>query len=105
MLLITSFFANFRVFFSSLGFWGTVMCMTVVFPLAYFLPGDDHGSYEDPFSTWNMIKQSTDIQISVGLYFIFFAQVSFKFIISKILLIPYANNINVPPVTMSLQCF
>eukprot|EP00956_Cyclotella_meneghiniana_P008601 scaffold11723_cov25-Cyclotella_meneghiniana.AAC.1 len=31
-----------------IGFWGTVLCVVIVFPLAYWSPGDDHGSYEEP---------------------------------------------------------
>ena len=33
------------------GFWGTVICLFILYPLAYYLPGDDHGSYEDGFNT------------------------------------------------------
>eukprot|EP00956_Cyclotella_meneghiniana_P021870 scaffold40502_cov90-Cyclotella_meneghiniana.AAC.5 len=42
-----------------IGFWGTVLCVVIIFPLAYWLPGDDHGSYEDPFSTWGMVTTPT----------------------------------------------
>ena len=51
------------------GFWGTFFCLVVIYPLVYFLPGDDHGSYEDPFNTWYMIANSTTIQISFMIYF------------------------------------
>eukprot|EP00956_Cyclotella_meneghiniana_P021329 scaffold38770_cov63-Cyclotella_meneghiniana.AAC.2 len=39
-----------------IGFWGTVLCVVIVFPLAYWLPGDDHGSYEEPFSSWETMS-------------------------------------------------
>lgn len=51
------------------GFWGTVFCLLVVYPLVYYLPGDDHGSYEDPWNTWYMICNNTTIQIAFGVYF------------------------------------
>lgn len=51
------------------GFWGTVFCLLVAYPIVYYLPGDDHGSYEDPFNTWYMIMNSTTIQIAFVVYF------------------------------------
>ena len=51
------------------GFWGTFFCLTVIYPVVYFLPGDDHGSYEDPFNTWYMIANSTTIQLAFAVYF------------------------------------
>lgn len=51
------------------GLWGSVLCLVVVYPLAYFLPGDDHGSYEDPFNTWAMFMNTSTIQIAFVLYF------------------------------------
>ncbi len=51
------------------GFWGTVFCLLVVYPLVYYLPGDDHGSYEDPWNTWYMVCNNTTIQIAFGVYF------------------------------------
>ena len=50
------------------GFWGTVLCVVIVFPLAYWLPGDDHGSYEEPFSSWETVMSSTNIQIALVVY-------------------------------------
>ena len=39
------------------GFWGTVILLTVVYPICYALPGDDHGSYENFYEScvglWN----------------------------------------------------
>ena len=31
----------------------------------YYMPGDDHGSYEDPFNTWAMFMNSRNIQIAL----------------------------------------
>ncbi|CAB9520871.1 35 member F6 [Seminavis robusta] len=52
------------------GVWGTVLCLLVVYPIAYMLPGDDHGSYEDPFNTWYMFLHNTPIQWSFVVYFV-----------------------------------
>lgn len=51
------------------GFWGTFLCVTVLYPLAYYLPGDDHGSFEDPFNTWAMIVNTPTIQWAFFIYF------------------------------------
>ena len=46
------------------------LCMVLVFPLAYWLPGNDDGSYEDPFSALSIGIHSNDIQIALALKFI-----------------------------------
>ena len=51
------------------GVWGTFLCVAVLYPLAYYLPGDDHGSYENFENTLAMIKSSTTIQLSFVAYF------------------------------------
>jgi len=51
------------------GLWGTVLCLLVAYPLAYFIPGDDHGSYEDPFNTWHMITHTPTIRYAFAVYF------------------------------------
>lgn len=51
------------------GLWGTVLCLLFVYPLAYYLPGDDHGSYEDFYNTWHMITHSSVIQYAFVIYF------------------------------------
>jgi hypothetical protein len=51
------------------GLWGTIICLVVVYPLVYLLPGDDHGSYEDPFNTWHMFVNERHIQIAFIVYF------------------------------------
>jgi multidrug transporter EmrE-like cation transporter len=52
------------------GLWGTIFCVLVVYPLAYFVPGDDHGSYEDPWNTIHMFMNSSTIQSAFIVYFI-----------------------------------
>jgi len=51
------------------GLWGTVLGIFVMYPIGYFMPGDDHGSYEDPFNTWNMFLNSPTIQWAFVIYF------------------------------------
>jgi drug/metabolite transporter (DMT)-like permease len=51
------------------GLWGSILCLFVVYPLAYYLPGDDHGSYEDFHNTWHMVTHSSIIQYSFVVYF------------------------------------
>jgi hypothetical protein len=51
------------------GLWGTILCVFIVYPLAYYLPGDDHGSYEDPFNTIAMFVNSRTIQSAFVVYF------------------------------------
>lgn len=51
------------------GLWGTILCLFIVYPIAYYIPGDDHGSYEDPFNTWEMIVQNPTIQYAFVIYF------------------------------------
>jgi hypothetical protein len=51
------------------GLWGTLICLFVVYPLAYYLPGDDHGSYEDPWNTMHMFANSSTIQWAFVIYF------------------------------------
>lgn len=52
------------------GLWGTIFCVLVVYPLVYFIPGSDHGSYEDPFNTWHMFVNSPTIQLFFWIYFL-----------------------------------
>lgn len=51
------------------GCWGVVLSIFVMYPLAYLIPGDDHGSYEDPFNTWAMFVHSKNIQVAFMIYF------------------------------------
>jgi len=45
--------------------------------MAYYIPGDDHGSYENPFNTWYIFQNSLAIQTVFVVYFftIFFYNV------------------------------
>ena len=52
------------------GFWGTVICLFILYPLAYYLPGSDHGCIENPFNTWALISNSTAIQSMFCAYFV-----------------------------------
>jgi len=52
------------------GLWGTILCLGIVYPLAYYLPGNDHGSYEDPFNTYEMFINSKTIQSAFLVYFV-----------------------------------
>ena len=52
------------------GFWGTLVCLFVLYPLAYNLPGSDHGCIENPYNTWVLLQNSKDIQFVFCLYFI-----------------------------------
>jgi hypothetical protein len=52
------------------GLWGTILSICVVYPIAYMLPGDDHGSYEDPFNTWHMVVNTPAIQYMFIVYFV-----------------------------------
>eukprot|EP00968_Pinguiococcus_pyrenoidosus_P007234 scaffold480_cov257-Pinguiococcus_pyrenoidosus.AAC.22 len=40
------------------GLWGTLLTVLIVYPLAYTIPGDDHGSMEDPMDAIEMMKNS-----------------------------------------------
>lgn len=51
------------------GFWGTLLCIFVLYPAAYAIHGPDHGCIENPFNTWYMIQHSTHIQAVFLLYF------------------------------------
>eukprot|EP01038_Epipyxis_sp_PR26KG_P010355 gene10355-13910_t len=51
------------------GLWGTIICVTILYPIFYFLPGSDHGSVENPFNTYAQIMNSSSIQIIFVLYF------------------------------------
>lgn len=52
------------------GLWGSFLCLVLVYPVVYYLPGGDHGSYEDPFNTWYMLTHSSTLQVAFGVYFL-----------------------------------
>ena len=59
------------------GLWGTFLCLTVVYPLVYYLPGNDHGSYEDPFNTYAMFMNSSTIQLWFVIYLFCYLWIQF----------------------------
>ena len=39
------------------GFWGTVVCTFILYPICYNLPGSDVGGVmENPYDTWVMME-------------------------------------------------
>jgi drug/metabolite transporter (DMT)-like permease len=48
----------------------SVLCLTIVYPMAYFIPGADHGSYEHFGNTWHMIVHTPAIQYMFMVYFV-----------------------------------
>lgn len=52
------------------GFWGVIVCVFALYPAAYYMSGDDHGSIENPFNTYEMLKNSADIRNMYLFYFI-----------------------------------
>ena len=53
------------------GFWGTVVCAFVLYPLCYALPGADvGGTMENPYDTIAMIQNSKPLQNMFFLYFL-----------------------------------
>lgn len=51
------------------GLWGTVLCLLIVYPIAYMIPGSDHGSFEHFGNTWYMIMHTPTIQYMFMVYF------------------------------------
>jgi drug/metabolite transporter (DMT)-like permease len=54
------------------GLWGTLLCLFCLYPLVYSLPGPDHGSIENPYNTYVMFMNSSEIQ---GMFVVFFVSV------------------------------
>lgn len=52
------------------GFWGSILCLFVVYPIVYMIPGEDHGSYEDPYNTWYMFLNNSNVQWAFVVYFV-----------------------------------
>jgi drug/metabolite transporter (DMT)-like permease len=46
------------------GCWGALLTLVVIYPVAYMIPGKDHGSYESPFDAMAMIYNSRFLQVS-----------------------------------------
>jgi hypothetical protein len=51
------------------GIWGTAICVFILYPIAYSMHGNDHGSLENPFNTYAIFKNSGAIQAMFALYF------------------------------------
>jgi hypothetical protein len=51
------------------GFWGSAICLFILYPLAYHMTGEDHGSIENPYNTIAMISNTPAIQAVFTLYF------------------------------------
>ena len=45
------------------GMWGAALSLLVVYPLAYLAPGQDNGSFEDPFDALTMIGNSPQLLV------------------------------------------
>lgn len=56
------------------GLWGVIVCIVVLYPVLYHIPGSDHGSYENPFNTWVMLQNSSALQ---GLFLLYFLSIFF----------------------------
>jgi len=52
------------------GLWGLLICVCIMYPVAYYYPGEDHGSFENPFNTWVMLSNSLSVQLMFAVYFI-----------------------------------
>lgn len=45
------------------GLWGTVLTVLLVYPAAYYLPGQDNGSFENPWDAMHMISSNSTLQV------------------------------------------
>jgi len=52
------------------GLWGTLICIFVLYPIAYLTPGSDDGSFENPFNTWYMLSNNQELQLVMFFYFV-----------------------------------
>lgn len=53
------------------GLWGTFLTLTVVYPLSYYLPGNDGGRFENPFDAIVMVQNSRTLQLLVCVFVLF----------------------------------
>jgi drug/metabolite transporter (DMT)-like permease len=68
------------------GLWGTIICLFVLYPCCYCLPGTDHGSLENPFNTYTMFMNSSDVRSMFAWYIVFtFSYNLFSCLIVKML--------------------
>lgn len=52
------------------GFWGALFCAVVLYPLAYNMEGTDHGCIENPYNTYAMLNNSSELRWMFLWYFI-----------------------------------
>lgn len=43
------------------GLWGTFIMLCIIYPIAYVMPGDDHGSYENLYESWVGLYNNKDL--------------------------------------------
>jgi len=52
------------------GAFGALICLLVLYPLAWLMPGADHGSYEDPTNTWFKLTHDGSFATLVLVYMV-----------------------------------
>ncbi|GKY92965.1 hypothetical protein MPSEU_000265200 [Mayamaea pseudoterrestris] len=52
------------------GLWGTLLCGGILYPIAMWIPGSDHGSLESPHSAWAMLVHTPAIRNMFLLYMV-----------------------------------
>ncbi|KAH9099292.1 hypothetical protein Ae201684P_018309 [Aphanomyces euteiches] len=52
------------------GLWGLIMTGLIVYPIAYFVPGNDLGSYERIDDAWYMLTNSPTAQVAAAIFLI-----------------------------------
>ncbi|RHY21246.1 hypothetical protein DYB25_006149 [Aphanomyces astaci] len=52
------------------GLWGLLMSLIVVYPIAYFVPGSDLGSYERIDDAWFMLAHNQTAQIAAAIFLV-----------------------------------
>lgn len=50
------------------GVWGFLFSIILLFPIGYYLPGNDHGRFEDHFNTFAMLWNTPILQLYIFLY-------------------------------------
>lgn len=50
------------------GAFGALICLFILYPLAWLLPGSDHGSFEDPLNTWYKLSHSESFASLTAIY-------------------------------------
>lgn len=52
------------------GLWGTIICLFVLYPIAFSIQGPDHGSLENLWNSLTILYNTPAIQVMFTLYFI-----------------------------------